>query len=85
MSRLSQLGVVSEAPSVRTLEHRAQWRSISLEASSPHRMIRGVSAFGAGCRHFTFSQLGCDDCDGAQGVTPQTTQRLTSPRADDPT
>jgi hypothetical protein len=57
MSRLSQLGAVSEAPLRPHLEHRAQRCCTSLEASPPHRMMRGASAFGARCRHFTFSQL----------------------------
>jgi hypothetical protein len=57
ISRPSQLGAVSEAPFRPYLEHRAQRRSTSLDASPPHLMISGASAVGARCRHFTFTQL----------------------------
>ena len=52
-----QLGAVSEAPLQPHLEHLAERRSRSLEASPPHLIIRGASAVGALCRHFVFSQL----------------------------
>jgi len=54
---LSQLGAVNEAPLRPHLEHLAQRRSTSLEASPPHRMISGASAVAALCKHFVFSQF----------------------------
>jgi hypothetical protein len=57
MSRLSQLGAVSEAPFRPHLEHLAERGSTSLDARSPHRMMSGARAVGARCRHFTFEQL----------------------------
>jgi hypothetical protein len=64
MSRLSQLGAVSEAPFRPHLEHLVQCRSTSLDASFPQRMMKGVKAAGARCkqrvfRQFTHNQQAC--------------------------
>jgi hypothetical protein len=57
VSRPSQLGAVSEAPFRPHLEHLAQRRSTSLEASPPQRIIEGARAFGALCRQRAFLQF----------------------------
>jgi hypothetical protein len=43
----AQPGICSVVPWCPHLEHRARWRSMSLDASGPHRIIAGAKAIGA--------------------------------------
>jgi hypothetical protein len=53
----TQLGCVRLAPLLPHLAQRTERRIMSLLASCPHRMIKGVSAMGARCRHVVFKQF----------------------------
>ena len=43
----TQLGICRVAPLLPQLEQRTRWRSTSLEAFGPQRMIAGANAIGA--------------------------------------
>jgi hypothetical protein len=58
-----QLGCCNVAPLRPHFMQRADRRSMSLDVSAPHRMINGVTAIGAICRHAWFWQ--CTHSHGA--------------------